>query len=81
MTRSYLGVSLQDIDRNLAESYKLSKPEGSLITQVAPNSPAARAGLRAGDVILEIQRHTYFRETCRIVELFKPFCTKSKYSA
>lgn len=53
VTRSYLGVSLQDIDRNLAESYNLSKPEGSLITQVAPNSPAARAGLRVSDVILK----------------------------
>ncbi|WP_179992700.1 MULTISPECIES: Do family serine endopeptidase [unclassified Acinetobacter] len=53
VTRSYLGVSLQDIDRTLAESYKLSKPEGSLITQVAPNSPAAKAGLQAGDVILK----------------------------
>lgn len=52
VTRSYLGVMLQDIDRNLAESYNLSKPEGSLVTQVAPNSPAARAGLQAGDVIL-----------------------------
>ncbi|MCP5775531.1 PDZ domain-containing protein, partial [Klebsiella pneumoniae] len=46
-------VSLQDIDRNLAESYNLPKPEGSLVTQVAPNSPAARAGLRASDVILK----------------------------
>ncbi|QIC62056.1 Do family serine endopeptidase [Acinetobacter schindleri] len=53
VTRSYLGVSLQDIDRNLAESYKLSKPEGSLLTQIAPNSPAAKAGLQAGDVILK----------------------------
>ncbi|UOH75870.1 Do family serine endopeptidase [Acinetobacter schindleri] len=53
VTRSYLGVSLQDIDRNLAESYKLSKPEGSLVTQIAPNSPAAKAGLQAGDVILK----------------------------
>ncbi|WP_326518973.1 Do family serine endopeptidase [Acinetobacter sp. CAAS 2-6] len=53
VTRSYLGVNLQDIDRNLAEAYKLSKPEGSLITQVTPNSPAAQAGLRAGDVILK----------------------------
>lgn len=53
VTRAYLGVSLQDIDRNLAESYKLSKPEGSLITQVAPNSPAAKAGFKSGDVILK----------------------------
>ncbi len=53
VTRAYLGVMLQDIDRNLAESYNLSKPEGSLITQVAPNSPAAKAGFKAGDVILK----------------------------
>ncbi|WP_411687016.1 Do family serine endopeptidase [Acinetobacter indicus] len=53
VTRSYLGVSLQDIDRTLAESYRLDKPEGSLITQVAPDSPASKAGLRAGDVILK----------------------------
>lgn len=53
VTRAYLGVSLQDIDRNLAESYKLPKPEGSLITQVTPNSPAAKAGFKAGDVILK----------------------------
>ncbi|RZG65565.1 Do family serine endopeptidase [Acinetobacter bouvetii] len=53
VTRAYLGVSLQDIDRNLAESYKLAKPEGSLITQVAPSSPAAKAGFKSGDVILK----------------------------
>lgn len=53
VTRSYLGVMLQDIDRNLAEAYKLPKPEGSLITQVAPNSPADKAGFKAGDVILK----------------------------
>ena len=53
VTRSYLGVMLQDIDRNLAEAYKLPKPEGSLITQVAPSSPADKAGFRSGDVILK----------------------------
>lgn len=53
VTRSYLGVMLQDIDRNLAEAYKLDKPEGSLITQIAPNSPAEKAGFRSGDVILK----------------------------
>lgn len=53
VTRSYLGVKLQDIDRNLADAYKLPKPEGSLITQVEERSPAAKAGLKAGDVILK----------------------------
>lgn len=53
VTRSYLGVAMQDVDRNLAEAYKLPKPEGALVTQVAPNSPAEKAGLKAGDVILK----------------------------
>ena len=53
VTRSYLGFNLQDLDRNLAESYNLPKPEGSLITNVQPNSPAERAGLKAGDIILK----------------------------
>ena len=54
VTRSYLGVMLQDIDRNLAEAYKLPKPEGSLVNQVTPKSPAEKAGLKSGDVILKI---------------------------
>ena len=54
VTRSYLGVMLQDIDRNHAEAYKLPKPEGSLINQVTPKSPAEKAGLKSGDVILKI---------------------------
>ena len=53
VTRSYLGVMLQDIDRNLADSYKLPKPEGALITQVTPGSPADKAGFRSGDVVLK----------------------------
>ncbi|OTG81583.1 Do family serine endopeptidase [Acinetobacter sp. ANC 4648] len=53
VTRSYLGIMLQDIDRNLAEAYKLPKPEGSLITQVTPDSPAAKAGFKSGDVIMK----------------------------
>lgn len=53
VTRSYLGVTMQEIDRNLAESYKLSKPEGSLVTRIEPSSPAEKAGLKVGDVILK----------------------------
>ncbi len=54
VTRSYLGVMLQDIDRNLAEAYKLPKPEGSFINQFTPKSPAEISGLKSGDVILKI---------------------------
>lgn len=61
VTRSYLGVNLQDIDRNLAEAYRLSKPEGALITQIAPSSPAARAGLKEGDVILRFNNNAISR--------------------
>ena len=53
VTRSYLGVMFQDVDRNLAEAYKLAKPEGTIITNVAPNSPAEKAGIKSGDVILK----------------------------
>ncbi|WP_151839744.1 Do family serine endopeptidase [Acinetobacter soli] len=53
VTRSYLGVMLQDIDRNLADAYNLPKPEGSLINQVTPGSPAAKVGLKAGDIIMK----------------------------
>lgn len=50
--RPYLGVTLQEMDRTLAEAYGLNRPEGAIITQIATNSPAERAGLQVGDVIL-----------------------------
>ena len=51
--RGYLGVLIQDVDRDLAESFGLSHPKGALITKVLPDSPASKAGLMPGDVILE----------------------------
>lgn len=53
VSRAYLGVMLQEVDRNLADAYKLSKPEGALITQVVDDSPADKAGLKVGDLVLE----------------------------
>lgn len=50
--RGYLGVSIQPVDRGLAESFGLDKPVGALVANVVPDSPAAAAGLKAGDVIL-----------------------------
>ena len=69
VTRSYLGVMLQDIDRNLADAYKLPKPEGSLINQVSPKSPAEKAGLKSGDVILKLNGNSISRTSDLIYRL------------
>ena len=52
VSRGWLGVSIQNLDQSLAESFGLDRPEGALVAMVTSNSPAARAGLQTGDVIL-----------------------------
>ncbi|MES2191419.1 MAG: Do family serine endopeptidase [Pseudomonadota bacterium] len=49
-----LGVNLQDLNRSLAESFGLDRPDGALIAKVMPGSAAAGAGLLAGDIVTEI---------------------------
>ncbi len=49
-----LGVSVQDLTQALADSFGLPRPDGALVAQVDPKSPAAVAGLQPGDVILRI---------------------------
>lgn len=51
--RGWLGVYIQDVDKNLAESLGLERPVGALIAQVEPGSPADKAGMQAGDVVVE----------------------------
>jgi len=51
VTRGWLGVTIQDVDKNLAESFGLDRPRGALIAQIAPDGPADQAGLKSGDVI------------------------------
>mgnify|MGYP000208515910 FL=1 len=53
VSRAWLGVVIQDVTRDLAESFGMDRPEGALIAQVLPDSPAAAAGLESGDVVLE----------------------------
>ncbi len=52
VSRGWLGVAIQDVSRDLAESFGLSRPVGALVAQVVAGSPAEKAGLRLGDVIL-----------------------------
>lgn len=53
VTRGWLGVYIQDVTRELAESFGMSKPVGALVTRVLPDSPAEDAGIQVGDVIIE----------------------------
>ncbi len=54
VTRAYLGVSIQEVTPAIAKAIGLNGPEGALVADVSPNSPASRAGLQTGDVILSI---------------------------
>ncbi len=53
VSRGYLGVLIQDVDRNLAETFGLDYPRGALVARVLPDSPAEKAGIKTGDIILE----------------------------
>ncbi|MHB8709721.1 MAG: PDZ domain-containing protein, partial [Desulfuromonadales bacterium] len=52
VTRGWLGVSMQPLDPALAEAFGLDKVSGALVTKVLPDTPAERAGLQRGDVLL-----------------------------
>jgi serine protease Do len=51
--RGWLGVRIQEVTKEIAEVEKLEKPAGALVASVSENSPADKAGVKAGDIILE----------------------------
>jgi serine protease Do len=53
VTRGFLGVMIQDLNPNLAKEFDLKDTKGVLVSDVTPKSPAEKAGLKSGDVILE----------------------------
>ncbi len=53
VTRGWLGVLIQDVTRDLAESFEMERPVGALVAKVLEDSPAEKAGFQPGDVVLE----------------------------
>ena len=51
--RGWLGVRIQDVTKEIADVEKLDEPRGALVASVANNSPSDKAGVKAGDIILE----------------------------
>ncbi|WP_455216932.1 DegQ family serine endoprotease [Kaarinaea lacus] len=52
VARGWLGVLIQDVTRELAESFGMDKPRGALVAKVMPDSPAEKAGFKVGDVVI-----------------------------
>ncbi len=67
--RGWLGVRIQDVTKEIAEVERLDKPRGALVASVAENSPSEKAGIKAGDIILEFngQRINQMKELPAIV--------------
>ena len=53
--RGWLGVRIQEVTKEIADLENLDKPEGALVASVSENSPADKAGIKAGDIILEFE--------------------------
>jgi len=57
VSRGWLGVVIQEVNRDLAESFGLDRPHGALVTRVLEDSPASAAGVREGDIIVRFAGH------------------------
>jgi serine protease Do len=56
VSRGWLGVQIQDVTRELAESFGMKKPQGALVSKILPKSPAEAAGLQIGDIITDYNK-------------------------
>jgi serine protease DegQ len=57
VTRGWIGVGVQDMTRELSESFKLPQIRGALITEVFRGTPADKAGIKLGDILVAVEGH------------------------
>lgn len=63
VSRGWLGILIQDVNRELAESFGMKKPMGAVVLRVLPDSPAHKAGFKEGDVVVEFAGKTIHRQS------------------
>jgi len=61
VSRGWLGVLIQDVNSDLAESFGMKRPRGALVSRVLPDSPAADGGFKVGDIILSFNGEEVIR--------------------
>jgi len=74
VVRGRIGVTIQDMNAQLAESFGLDRPRGALVSSVEKDSPAAKAGVQPGDVILGVGGHPieHYGELSGAIAAMKP---------
>lgn len=63
VSRGWLGILIQDVNRELAESFGMKQPMGAVVLKVLPDSPAEKAGFKEGDVVVEFAGKTIHRQS------------------
>ncbi len=74
VVRAWLGVFIQEVTQEIAEKFGLSQPRGALVADISPNSPAERAEISRGDIILKVdgQETNTISELQRVVRSHRP---------
>ncbi len=79
VTRGWLGVSIQSVTNEIADHFDLDQASGALVSQVLPNTPAEKGGIRIGDIIIEFNGEAIDRwNDLPIVVANTPVDTKAK---
>lgn len=63
VSRGWLGILIQDVNRELAESFGMKKPMGAVVLRIMDNSPASKAKFKVGDVVIEFDDKTIHRSS------------------
>ncbi len=74
IVRGYLGIRIKEVTKELAESFGLENVAGALVEEVTKNSPAEKAGLKEGDIIIEIdgKKIDDAMQLPKIIAMYKP---------
>jgi serine protease Do len=74
VVRGRIGVTVQDVNAQLAKAFNMDKPRGALVTSVETNSPAAKAGVLPGDIVVALGSHEieHYGELSGLVARLKP---------